>query len=125
MTALRGRLAAVILTCTLLAVSPMAAFAQASGQPSPANSAGSGAVAPASPQQGRAESANPAASGTGNTQQAGAPSAGASAAGSAAPAPASASAEATQGPNVRAVPTPVGGNAQPTEKEPVSIFAWL
>jgi hypothetical protein len=116
---------ALILTLGLLLGSPVAALAQTSAGPSPANSAGSGQTTPASPSQGAAASAKPAA---GAAQQTGgnAASASPSAAGSAAPAASTAAQSAAPSASpVRAVPTPVGGNAPKETIESMSWFAYL
>src|SRR6185312_3370562 len=73
------------------------------------------------PQQGQAGSPNPA-SAAGKPQAEGAQAASPSAAASEAPSTASPSASA---PTVRAVPTPLGGNAEVQTREPLPLFAYL
>jgi hypothetical protein len=124
MSTFGARFAALVLTLALVAITPMSVFAQASGPPSPANSAGAGTVAPASPGQGTGAAPNPA-SAAGAPQPAGAgASPAASNAGSAAPSAGTASPSASA-PTVRALPTPVGGNTPQQQQEPTSLFAYF
>ncbi|HEX6513154.1 MAG TPA: hypothetical protein VF157_12685, partial [Chloroflexota bacterium] len=108
----------------MLLATPMAAWAQASGVPPPANSAASQPTAPASPGQTQATSPSPAQAPGGAQSAAPPPSAAASEAPSTSSAQAGAS-PAPSGPVVRGLPTPVGGNPPQETPEPIPWLAYL